>query len=58
MAAQDPRDAYLLAELGSTVLVLVEDLDSGKLPSANFIQEVREAVQRLKLPVPTLRPGD
>ena len=58
MPGQDPQDAYLLAELGSTVKVLVEELDSGKMDSEHFIREVREAVQRAGLIAGPPRPRD
>ena len=55
MAGQNPQDAYLLADLGSTVKVLVEELDAGKMDGESFIREVREAVQRAALIAEPLR---
>ena len=58
MAGQFPQDAYVLAELGSLVKVLVEELDSGRMDVERFVTEVREAARRAHVVAPPLWPRD
>ena len=58
MAGQFPQDVYVLADLGSLVKVLVEELDAGKMDPEKFVSEVREAARRAHVVAPSLRPRD
>ena len=51
MAGQHPQDVFSLADLGSLVRVLVEELDSTRIDGEKFIREVREAVRRAEIVV-------
>lgn len=45
---QHPFDLYALADLGSHVKVLLEELDAGRIDSEGFVAEVRGAIDRVE----------
>ena len=45
---QHPLDLYALADLGSQVKVLIEELDAGRIDGERFVAEVRGAMARVE----------